>query len=152
MRHAISLGKKPLALGALSLLLASMLLAPTTALAITDNQYYSFGFSGTGATQGTYGYPKDTQSECFLWIQSISMSNGVNFYIDGSGGQNGPWTNRTRGGVARGWVKGYFLIHNYVKENNESWARLTAVSPSGSGSVSGYWSPDTNEAWHPSLN
>lgn len=152
MSFCTARSKRLLCMGALLLLFVGVLLMPTKAMAITTNQYYSFGFSGTGASQGTYGVRKDTQSECFLWIQNIHMSNGVNFYIDGSVGGSGPWTNRTRNGVARGWSTGYYLIHNYVYENGERNARLTATSPSGSGSVSGYWSPDTNETWHPSLN
>jgi len=75
----------------------------------------------------------------------------MNFYIDGSTYSSGGWVNRTRGGVAVAYYTGHFSIHNYVYENGGSWARLTSMSDCGSGSVSGMWSPDSNES-NPSLN
>lgn len=134
----------------LSLILAgSILFSAVPALADTSNQSYNFTFSGTGATQGTGSRSKSTSSEVYLRISSISM-NRVNFYVDSR--ENGTWINRTRGGVAVGYYPGHFLISNYVYENGGRSARLTAMSPDGKGSVSGMWSPDTNEPWHPILN
>jgi len=137
----------------LQIALASVLLTATLALAAgnTDNSPYDFYFSGTYATQGEKWRRKYTDSVCFLRIDDLDM-NRVNFYIDGSTSYDGHATNRTRGGVATAYYKGYFVIHNYVHENGESWARLTAMSPDGSGYVYGAWSPDSNEPWHTSLN
>lgn len=136
----------------LGVLLAMLVVLPAKpALATTADDPYNFTFWGTGATQGRNGQRKDNQTETFIAINSINMSR-VNFYVDGSTSQWGPWLNRTRGGVAVGYYTGYFIIHNYVYENGERWARLTAMSPEGSGSAKGYWSPDTNESWRPSLN
>lgn len=130
-------------------LAGGILLSTVPALGVTTNQSYNFNFSGTGATQGTGSRAKDSSSEVYLRITSITM-NRVNFYVDSW--ENGTWVNRTRGGVAVGYYPGHFLISNYVYENGGRSARLTAMSPDGKGSVSGMWSPDTNEPWHPILN
>ncbi len=137
----------------LQIALASVLFTASPAFAAgnTANTSYCFYFSGTWATQGTQWRRKYTDSVCFLRIDSINM-DGVNFYIDGSTSNGGRATNRARGGIATAYSTGYFVIHNYVHENGESWARLTAMSPHGSGSVCGAWSPDSNEPWHTSLN
>ncbi len=126
--------------------IAAALFAPSNAFAAgnTSNTSYSFSFSGTGATQGTAPRSKLTSSVCYLRVSYLGM-NRVNFYIDGAKTNWNSWVNRTRGGVAVAYYKGHFSIHNYVNENGESYARLTAMSPSGSGSVSGMWSPDSNE-------
>ncbi len=137
----------------LQIALASVLLTASPALAAgnTMNTAYSFWFSGTYATQGTAWRQKYTDSVCFVRVDFIDMDE-IDFYIDGSTSYDGHATNRTRGGVATACRPGYFVIHNYVNENGESWARLTAMSPNGSGSVRGVWSPDSNEPWHTSLN
>lgn len=138
-----------------AVLTALVVLPASPALAITENQRYEFYFSGTGATQGTYGYRKDNNTECFIAIESLGSSR-LNFYIDGSTSSSGPWYNRTGvngGGVAVASTTGYFLIHNNVYETGCRYARLTAMSPSGRSSAYGYWSPDTNQSgWWPYLN
>lgn len=153
MSNATHFHRAARALLGLQIALASVLFTTTPALAAgnTTNRWYSFRFSGTYATQGAEWQPKDTDSVCFLEIKDLDM-NRVNFYIDGSTSNDGHATNRTRDGVATAYYKGYFVIHNYVHENGESWARLTAMSPDGSGYVYGAWSPDSNEPWHTSLN
>jgi hypothetical protein len=153
MSNAAHFHRAARALLGLQIALASVLFTTTPALAAgnTTNRWYSFRFSGTYATQGAEWQPKDTDSVCFLEIKDLDM-NRVNFYIDGSTSNDGHATNRTRDGVATAYYKGYFVIHNYVHENGESWARLTAMSPDGSGYVYGAWSPDSNEPWHTSLN
>ncbi|MCH3947911.1 MAG: hypothetical protein LKE43_03735 [Olsenella sp.] len=153
MSNAAHFHRAARALLGLQIALASVLFTTTPALAAgnTTNRWYSFRFSGTYATQGAEWQPKDTDSVCFLEIKDLDM-NRVNFYIDGSTSNDGHATNRTRDGVATAYYKGYFVIHNYVHENGESWARLTAMSPDGSGFVKAYWSPDSNEPWHTSLN
>lgn len=136
----------------LQIAIASILFLATPAYAAnTANTSYSFWFSGTGATQGATWRRKTTDSVCYLRISHLGL-NRMNFYIDGSTQYDGHAVNRTRGGVATAYYTGHFVIHNYVNENGESWARLTAMSPSGSGAVSGVWSPDSNEPWHTSLN
>lgn len=127
-------------------ILATTCFAPSSALAAgnTGNTSYSFSFSGTGATQGTAPRSKLTDSVCYLRVSYLGM-NKVNFYIDGAKTDWSSWVNRTRGGVAVAYYKGHFSVHNYVNENGESYARLTAMSPDGSGQVSGMWSPDSNE-------
>ena len=153
MSNATHFHRAARALLGLQIALASVLFTTTPALAAgnTTNRWYSFWFSGTYATQGAEWQPKDTDSVCFLEIKDLDM-NRVNFYIDGSTSNDGRATNRARGGIATAYSTGYFVIHNYVHENGESWARLTAMSPDGSGFVKGYWSPDSNEPWHTSLN
>ncbi|MCH3956264.1 MAG: hypothetical protein LKI67_08345 [Olsenella sp.] len=153
MSNAAHFHRAARALLGLQIALASVLFTTTPALAAgnTTNRWYSFWFSGTYATQGAEWQPKDADSVCFLEIKDLDM-NRVNFYIDGSTSNDGHATNRTRGEVATAYYKGYFVIHNYVHENGESWARLTAMSPDGFGFVKGYWSPDSNEPWHTSLN
>jgi hypothetical protein len=138
MSNAAHFHRAARALLGLQIALASVLFTTTPALAAgnTTNRWYSFRFSGTYATQGAEWQPKDTDSVCFLEIKDLDM-NRVNFYIDGSTSYDGHATNRTRGGVATACRPGYFVIHNYVHENGESWARLTAMSPNGSGSVRG---------------
>lgn len=133
-------------------LIAILGIAPTQAFASgnTSNSSYSFYFSGTGATQGTTARAKYTDSVCYLRVSYLGL-NRMNFYIDGSNSTSGSWVNRTRGGVATAYYTGHFSIHNYVNENGESYARLTAMSPSGSGTVYGMWSPDSNES-NTSLN
>lgn len=134
-----------------ALIAVTMCATPTRALAAnTANTSYNFNFSGTGATQGTAARLKTTSTVCYLRISYLGL-NRMNFYIDGSKSASGSWVNRTRGGVATAYYTGHFSIHNYVNENGESYARLTAMSPSGSGAVSGMWSPDSNEN-NPSLN
>lgn len=153
MSNAIHFQRAARVLLGLQIALASVLLTASPALAAgnTGNTSYNFYFSGTYATQGTAWRGKSTDSVCFLRIDKLNM-NRVNFYIDGSTSYDGHATNRTRGGVATAYYTGYFVIHNYVRENGESWARLTAMSPDGSGYVYGAWSPDSNEPWHTSLN
>lgn len=133
------------------LVAAAVCAAPKNALAAnTANSSYSFTFSGTGATQGTAARSKQTSSVCYLRVSYLGL-NRMNFYIDGATHPLGPWVNRTCGEVATAYYTGHFSIHNYVHENHESYARLTAMSPSGSGTVTGMWSPDSNES-NPSLN
>ncbi len=138
----------------LGILIAGLLMVPSTALATTENQSYDFYFSGTGATQGTGGVKKDTSSECFISIEQLTMES-LYLYIDGSIFRDGPWINRTGasgGGTAVARETGYFLIRNNVKKTSGSYARLTGMSPAGSGYISGEWSPDTNQSgWWPYL-
>ena len=132
-------------------LMAAIVMPSTKAFAAnTANSTYGFSFSGTGATQGTGARYKETSTVCYLRVTYLGL-NRMNFYIDGAKSASGPWVNRTRGGVATAYYTGHFSIHNYVNENGEYFARLTAMSPSGSGRVTGMWSPDSNES-NPSLN
>lgn len=133
-----------------------MLAAPTVAKAEDSytNWGYTFEFGYTGHQWETGGRNKVTQSEAFLYIEH-NDTRGVRFRLDGGTSATGPWnTSLTRGGsaYASGAAQGYYLIHNYVNENGYSFARLAGVSVSGDGVISGVWSPDTREPWHPSLN
>lgn len=144
-------GSAKLAVFFAAVLMTAIVMPSTKAFAAnTANSSYSFYFSGTGATQGTSARYKETSSVCYLRVSYLGL-NRMNFYIDGAKSSSGSWVNRTRGGVATAYYTGHFSVHNYVNENGEYFARLTAMSPSGSGTVSGMWSPDSNES-NTSLN
>ena len=117
---------------------------------ITDNQWYDFYFSYPGATQGTYGVPKDDDTASWITVTNMNFYD-IYLYIDGGVYQSGPWTNCTTGSQAYLVDPGDWWIHNYVYEAGYRWARLTGWSPDETGDFEGYWSPDS---WgtYPSLN
>ncbi len=136
-----------------AVLLALVVLPSNLALASTADTQYDFYFENLASQQGTEVRNKETSSKVFLAVQYKDRSlTTVNFYIDGARTSNGYLQNRTRNYVAPAYHTGYFTISNNVYESGDRWARLTAMSGGGYGRVAGYWSPDTNEPWRPTLN
>ena len=116
----------------------------------TENQYFAFAFWNLGATQGTYGVPKEDTTPSWVGVEVMDLPS-VNLYIDGRSPIDFQWENKTVGGVAYLSAPGDWWIHNTVYESDMRTARLTAWSPDYRGHMSGYWSPDS---WgtYPSLN
>lgn len=141
------------ALGILFVAVFSVMAVLPPTLALAEDTYantsYTFPLESYG-TWGTGRRQKNTDSACYLRINRIDM-NSVNFYIDGWKSSRGTYVNRTRGDKAVASYTGHFQISNYVNENRDTHARLTAWAANGGGTVSGVWSPDTREV-HTSLN
>lgn len=115
---------------------------PQIAPASTIDSSYGFNFSGWFQRANTSWRPKDTSSSTYLRVDSTS-STSMKLYVDGaydSGGSG--YKNFTNGGYVWSPGPGRYEIHNLVRENGRTWARLGASSDRGKASLAGVWSPD----------
>lgn len=103
----------------------------------TDTRF-KFLLNSTGATSGTTGRKKDTDSSVYIKIESWG-GRSPRLYVDGSNG--GSWYNCTQG-TYHANKTGEYEIYNYVNEHGYSYARLTSWAESAPGNAYGLWSPD----------
>ena len=119
----------------------------------TTDTKYNFKFTLWDKTEGTPARRKEDTTPTYVYIEKLNIGDGIaNMYVDGAKKQTGSWKNVTDGGYARVQGKGKWWIHNTVKEQGYSFARLTAWLKKGSGgTISGVWSPDSAHRY-PSMN
>ena len=124
--------------------------APITALAndsqvvptSTVDSSFNFYFTGWFQRANTAWRSKDTTTSTYLRVAATSATS-MKLYVDGAynSGGNG-YANFTNGGYVWSPGPGRYEIHNTVRENGRTWARLGASSDRGPSSLSGVWSPD----------
>lgn len=155
----MQLSLKSLRTAVASLMLVAGLAAAAPALADDgiatydghEDSWFSFnlGVNGAGTTAGTSGERKDETTPPMIYPTSISFDT-CRVYGEGSTSKYGPWatgSSLTIGGygiVYNSDAGKRLLLKTNIKEYGYSYARLTAYQSSRSGTISGWWSPDSN--------